>query len=163
MPQAADLVPVLPHAGGKAGQIGSAQGRGLPDGRAQNVLVQDVGLELHQELVAGSTAVHLQGGDGHTGVLFHGGHKVGALVGDGLLRRPDDVVLGGAAGDAYNGTAGVHIPIGRTETGEGGHDVDAAVVRHLLGIVFGVAALLDHPQAIAHPLDDGTAHKDTAL
>ena len=73
------------------------------------------------------------------------------------------MVLGGAAGDAYNGTAGVHIPIGRAETGEGGHDVDAAVVRHLLGIVFGVAALLDHPQAVAHPLDDGTAHKDTAL
>ena len=36
VPQAADLVPVLPHAGGKAGQIGSAQGRGLPDGRAQD-------------------------------------------------------------------------------------------------------------------------------
>ena len=163
VPQAADLVPVLPHTGGKARQIGSAQSGRLPDGRAQHGLVQDVGLELHQELVTGCTAVHLQRGDGYAGVLFHSSHEVCALVGNGFFRRADDVVLGGAAGDAHNGTAGVHIPIGRAETGEGGHDVDAAVVRHLLSVVFRIAALLDHAQAVAHPLDDGTAHKDAAL
>ena len=106
VPQAADLVPVLPYAGGKARQIGSAQSGRLPDGRAQHGLVQDVSLELHQELVTGGAAVHLQRGDGHAGVLFHSSHEIGALVGNGLLCRADDVVLGGAAGDAYNGTAG---------------------------------------------------------
>ena len=43
-----------------------------------------------------------------------------------------------------------HIPIGRAETGEGGHDVDAAVVRHLLGIVFGVEMCIrDRFQSVA--------------
>ena len=163
VPQAADLVPVLPYTGGKARQIGCAQSGRLPDGRAQHGLVQDVGLELHQELVAGCAAIHLQRGDGHADVFFHSRHKIGALVGDGFLRRADDVVLGGAAGNAHNGTAGVHIPVRRTQTGKGGHDVNAAVVRHLLGVVFRVAAFLDHAQAVAHPLDDGTAYKDAAL
>ena len=73
------------------------------------------------------------------------------------------MVLGGAAGDAHNGTAGVHIPVRCTQTSKGRHDVNAAVIRHFLGIVFRIAALLDHAQAVAHPLDDGTAHKDAAL
>ena len=76
-PQVADLLPALPHAGGKAGQIRRAKGGGLPDGRAQYLLVQDVGLELHQEVVAAGAAVHLQGADGDVGVLFHCPHQVG--------------------------------------------------------------------------------------
>ena len=73
------------------------------------------------------------------------------------------MVLGGTAGDAHDGTAGVHIPVRCTQTGKGGHDVNAAVIRYLLGVVFCVTAFLDHAQAVAHPLDHSTAHKDAAL
>ena len=159
----ADLLPALPHAGGKAGQIRRAKSGGLPDGRAQHLLVQDVGLELHQEVVAAGTAVHLQGADGDVGVLLHGPHQVGALVGDGFFCRADDVVLGGAAGDAQNGTPGVHIPVGCAQTGKGGHDVHAAVVRHLLGVILGIAAVLNEVHPVPDPLDDRAAHKDRAF
>ena len=134
-----------------------------PDGRAQHLLVQNVGLELHQEVVAAGTAVHLQGADGDVGILFHGPHQVGALVGNGFLGCADDVVLGGAAGDAQNGTPGIHIPIRCAQTGKGGHDVHAAVVRHLLGVVLGIAAVLNEVHPVPDPLDDRAAHKDGAF
>ena len=159
----ADLLPALPHAGGKTCQIRRAKGGGFPDGGAQHLLVQDIRLELHQEVVAAGTAVHLQGADGDIGVLFHRPHQVGALVGDGFLCRADDVVLGGAAGNAQNGTPGIHIPVGRAQTGKGRHDVHAAVVRHLLGIVLGIAAVLNEVHPVPDPLDDRTAHKDRAF
>ena len=163
MPQAADFPTVFPHAGGKARQVGSAKGRCFADGRAQHGFVQDVRLELHQKLVAGSTAIHFQGGDGLAHIQLHRVHQVIALISDGLLRRADDMVLGGAAGNAHNGPAGVHIPVGCAQSGKGRNNIHPAVIRHLLGVILRIPAFLDHAQAIAHPLDDRPAHKHTAL
>ena len=73
------------------------------------------------------------------------------------------MVLGGAAGNAQNGTPGVHIPVGRAQTGKGWHDVHAAVVRHLLGIILGIAAVLNEVHPVPDPLDDCAAHKDGAF
>ena len=73
------------------------------------------------------------------------------------------MVLGGAAGNAHNSPAGVHIPVGCAQSGKGRNNIHPAVIRHLLGVILRIPAFLDHAQAIAHPLDDRPAHKHTAL
>ena len=69
----------------------------------------------------------------------------------------------GAAGDAYDAAPGMHVPVGRAKAGEGGHQVDTAVVRHLLGVVFGVTALAEQPQLVPQPLNDRAAHEHRAF
>ena len=69
----------------------------------------------------------------------------------------------GAPGEAQDGPTGVHVPIGRAQAGEGGHQVNPAVVADLLGVVLRVAALGEEPHFIPQPLDHRAAYKDAAL
>ena len=67
-----DLIPALPEANRQSCEIGGAQcGRldnlGTDDGGADQVL-----LELHQEIVARSAAVHAQLGQPHARIRLHG-------------------------------------------------------------------------------------------
>ncbi len=62
----------------------------------------------------------------HAGVRLHGvrpGRP--ALIGDGLLGGPDDVLPPGAPGQAHQRAPGVHVPVGGPQTGKGGHQIDA--------------------------------------
>src|SRR5699024_9275086 len=96
-------------------------------------------------------------------VVLHGPDKIRHLIGDGFLRGPDDMFPPGAAGDAHDAAPGVHVPVGGAQTGKGGHQVDAAVVFDLLGVVFGVPALVEETHLVPQPLDHGAAHKDGAF
>ena len=57
------------------------------------------------------------------------------LIADAVQRGPDDVVLVAAPGKAHDGAPGVLVPVGRTEAGEGRHDVTAVGVPDLPGHV----------------------------
>ena len=62
------------------------------------------------------TADHAQLGEHDAGVLLHRIDQIVGLVGDGLLRRADDVLGTGAARDAEQRAARVHVPVRRTES-----------------------------------------------
>ena len=69
----------------------------------------------------------------------------------------------GPSGDADDAAAGVHIPMRRTQSGKGRHQVHPAGVLHLLCVVFRILGFGDEAHLIAQPLNDRSAHKDTAL
>ena len=62
-----------------------------------------------------------------------------------------------ATGEADDAATGVHVPIGSTETGERGDEVDAVGVGDGLGEFVAAGSLVDHLQFIAQPLDGGAA------
>src|SRR5581483_8517692 len=59
LPVPAQLVQVAPEADGQAGAVGGAEGGGLADSRTDDLGAQDVGLQLHQEVVLGGAPVDL--------------------------------------------------------------------------------------------------------
>ena len=89
--------------------------------------------------------------------------QIPALIGDGLLGGPDDVVPAGAPGQSHQSAPGVHIPVGGPKAGEGGDQIDAAGVRHLGGVILRVPGLTDEAQLVPDPLDHRAPHKDGAL
>ena len=158
-----DLIQIVPNAGGKSRQIGGAQRRGLPDHGATDGSVDNITLELHQEVVGGSAAVHPQLLQPDAGIPLHGVQDVAALVGDGFQRGPDNVLAVAAAGQPHDGAAGVHVPVGGAKPGKGRHNVDAAVILQPAGEVLAVRGLLDQVQFIPDPLDDRAADEYAAL
>ena len=70
------------------------------------------------------------------------------------------MVFVAAAGQAYDGAAGVLVPVGGAQTGEGGHHVAAVGVRHLAGHVLGVAAVLQNLQLVPKPLNGCTGDEN---
>ena len=73
------------------------------------------------------------------------------------------MVLVAAPGEAHDGAAGVLVPVGRAEAGEGRHDIAAVGVLDLLGHILGVAGLFQQAQLIAEPLDGRTGHENRAF
>ena len=163
LPLGLDFVQGGPVADGEACEVAGAHRRGLGDLRPDDRGAQDVGLELHHEVVAGGAAVDLQLGELHAGVLLHGAHDVHGLERDAFEGRAGDVGCRRSAGDAANGAVCVLVPIGGAHAGEGRDEVYAAVVRdrRRQGLDFGGAP--DDAEAVAEPLDDGTAHEDGAF
>ena len=167
LPQRRQFLGALVHARGQARQVGSAQGRGLHAGRAHDGNAQQVGLELHEQVVDAGAAVHAQfahrrAAAGHR-VAAHGQQQGGALEGDGFKRGPRDVGNGGAARQARDGAARIGLPVGGAQSGEGRHHHHAARVGHALGQLLHLAAVLDGAQPVAQPLDHGAAHEDAAF
>ena len=162
-PLGADILQVLPDAGGQARQIGRSQGGGLPNHGAADGAAHNVRLELHQEVVGGGAAVHPQLPELFAGVLLHSRQHVTGLVGDGFQGRPDDVVPSASAGQPQDGPPGVHVPVGSAQAGEGGDDVHAAAILDTGGEVFAIAAVGNKVHLVPEPLDYRPAHKDAAL
>ena len=135
------------QAGVQAGQVGRAQRGGFDHGRPHHRDAQQVGLELHQQVVDAGAAVHPQFAHRHAAgghrVAAHGGEQGGALEGDALQRGARDVGHGGAAREAGEAAAAVGLPVGRAQAGEGGHQHHAAGVGHALGQRLHLAAGLD--------------------
>ena len=122
----------LVGAGGQAGQVGRAQGCRLDHPGAHHRNAEQVGLELHEQVVDAGAAVHAQLGH-RLGAAFgrvaaHGLQQGGALVGDGFQRRAGDVRHRAAACEADDGAARVGLPVGCAQAGEGGHEHHAARV-----------------------------------
>ena len=94
------------------------------------------------------------------------GHRlehVPRLVRDRLERRPRDVGAGRSAGQPHQGASRVHVPVGRAEPHEGGHEVDASGVRHRARQGLGLGGGLDQTESIPEPLDGGAGHEDRPL
>ena len=163
LPLGLDFVEGGPEADGEAGEVAGAHGRGFGDLRTDDGGVQDIGLELHHEVVAGGAAVDLQFGEPDAGVFLHRADDVHRLERDAFERRPGDVRRRGPAGDAADGAMGILVPVGRAHAGEGGDEIDAAVVRDRRGEGLDLGGTPDDAEAVAEPLDDGTAYEDGAF
>src|SRR5438309_11638992 len=62
-PDALDVVDAAPEADADAGEEGGAEDGGVDHLRADELHAEDVGLELHEEVVGGGTAVDFQGAE----------------------------------------------------------------------------------------------------
>src|SRR5450759_3433962 len=80
-----ELVGVRPEARGQASGVGGAERGGLGHDGTADRDAQNVGLQLHAQVVRGDPAVDLQYLQVHTGVLLHGLADIAALVADCLL------------------------------------------------------------------------------
>ncbi len=160
LPLGLDFVQGRPEADGEACEVAGAHRGGFSDLRTDDRGAQDIGLELHHEVVAGGAAVDLQFGELDAGVLLHRAHDVHGLEGDAFEGGAGDMGSRGTAGNAADGTMGILIPVGGAHAGEGRDEIDAAVVldRRCQGLDLGGTP--DDAQAVAEPLDDGTAHED---
>ena len=155
-----DVLLVVPEADFETGEIGSAFGCGFDDGRTVDRHAEDIRLELHQEVVVASAAVDFQRLKRCPGVFFHRVQNVAGLIGEGFEGRADDVVLVGAAGQADDRAAGISIPVGSAQAGEGGNDIDPVGVGHFLREVFGVGRGVDQAQLVTQPLNGGAGDED---
>src|SRR5690606_6092496 len=99
-------------------EVRGAHGGGVEDGGPVDLHAEDVGLELHQEVVGAGAAVHAQHGQRFTAVLAHGGEQVGDLQRHALERSARDVGAGGAAGETGDDAAGLGPPVRRTQSSE---------------------------------------------
>lgn len=131
--------------------------------RALDLGAEDVGLELHEEVVGHCATIHAQGLEAFAGVLLHGVEDVAGLVGDRLQRGADDVVHTHAAGQAEQRATGVGVPVRSTQAGEGRDQVHAVAVLDLAGEVFGVVGIVDDLQLVAQPLHGGAAVEHRAF
>ena len=68
-----------------------------------------------------------------------------------------------SAGDADDTAAGIHIPIGRAETGKGGNHINTARVRHAFREFVAFRRVSDQMQLIPQPLDRGTGVEGAAF
>ena len=122
------LLQVLPITDGKTRQVRGADCRGLHRLALQHGDIQQVGLELHDELVARGTTVDGQALNRKPHILLHGAQHVIALVGHGLAGRAHDGRAARGAGQAAHDTAGTRIPPGSAQARKGGDEVAALVV-----------------------------------
>ena len=110
-PVGADVFQACPVAHGQARQIRGAQGGGLDAAGAVHVRGDQVGLELHEEVVGGGAAVHLQIRDGDAGVPLHGPYDVIGLVGQALQGGADQMGAAEAPGDAHDSAPGIPVSL----------------------------------------------------
>ena len=123
----------LPEARGDTNQIHNTQTSGFGDDRTLYRNAKDVSLELAEQIVLGAATIGADSADLNTGVFRHGFERFGDLVGHRFNRSAADMSLGGAAGHADNGAAGIGIAaVG--QAGESGHEIHAAVVRNGHGL-----------------------------
>src|SRR5690606_26890740 len=61
LPGAGDLVGGRPDARAETGEQGGAQGGGVEHLRTDDLEAEEIGLELHEQVVGGGTAVHAKG------------------------------------------------------------------------------------------------------
>ena len=163
LPLGLDFVQGGPEADGEAREVAGAHRRGLGDLRADDRGVQDIGLELHHQVVAGGAAIDLEFGEPDAGVLLHRADDVHRLERDAFEGRAGDMGRRRATGDAADGTVGILVPIGGAHAGKGRDEVYAAVVRDRGRQGFDLGGTPDDAEAVAQPLDDGTTHEDGAF
>ncbi len=85
------------------------------------------------------------------------------LVADRLEGGPRQVCLGVEPRQPDDDPAGVTAPVGREEAGEGGHEVDAAVVLDARRERLDLARVGDDPELVAQPLHGAARDGDRAL
>ena len=161
--QAAQFVGARPKAGCQARQVGRAQRGGLEVLRAVKLASQKVCLELHEEVVGAGAAVHVKNAQLAARVCGHGVTQVADLVSQGLKSCAGNVGAPGAARQAIDCAAGLAVPPGGAQAGEGRHNIDAAGVGDAQCQGLGLGRSANNAQLIAQPLDQCASHKDRAL
>lgn len=131
--------------------------------RTLDLGAEDVGLELHEEVVGYRAAIHAQGLEAFAGVMLHGVEDVAGLVGDRFQCGADDVVHTHATGQAEQRATGVGVPVRSAQAGEGRDQVYAVAVLDLVGEVFGVVGVVDDLQFVTQPLHGGATVEHCAF
>ena len=162
-PLRSQLGRIGPKSDGQAGQVGGAQGRGFGDTRPHHRHPQEIGLHLHQQVVAAGAAIHPQLPQTDARILGHGAKHVGTLQGNRLQGGAGNVRRRGAARDAQQGATRMAIPVRRAQPGERRHQVDIAGVVDLLRQRLHFFGRSNQPQAVAQPLHGGAGNKNRAL
>ena len=119
---------------------------------------EDIGLELHQQFIHGHATIHAQLGNLHAGVRHHSVGNIARLVRGGFEHGASQVLAVSKAGQAHDDAAGIRAPVRSEESGEGRHDINAAVILNFAREVFDGRSVGDDLQVIAQPLHQGTAH-----
>src|SRR3954465_399782 len=111
LPVLAQVLLLGPEAGREARGVRGAQRRGLRHDGPDDRHAEQVGLELHEQLVLHHAAVDLQRLEIDARVLVHRLDDLTALVRRGLERRPRDVPRRDEAGQAGEDAARVGLPV----------------------------------------------------
>jgi hypothetical protein len=155
-----NFVNAAPEADGKTGEVSGSEGGGFEHGGPCDGKAEEVGLELEQQVIGGGTAIDAELGDGVSGFRLHGFDYVADLESDAFECGAGDMAGGGAAMESDNEAAGVWVPVGCAEAGEGRDEDDAAGVGNGCGEVFDIAGVPYEAEIVAESLDDGSADKD---
>src|SRR6202035_735726 len=102
-----DLLRAAPEAYGDTCEIGGTKSCGLRHLWSLDSDAEDIGLELHEQVIDDRAAVHAQRLQVDATVGFHGLEYIASLVAHGLQRGAGDVTAGRAASQADNSAASV--------------------------------------------------------
>ena len=155
-PVALHVVQAVPVLHRETGEVCRAEGGGLDAARADHVAADQVGLELHQEVVRAGAAVDLQLADVDTGVALHGADDVIGLIGQRFQRGADQVGTVEPAGQTDDRASGALVPVRRAESRKGRDHIAARRILHSRGIFRALRRRGDHAELVAQPLDRGT-------
>src|SRR3954451_8911010 len=132
-PVLAQILLVTPEARREPGRVRRAERGRLGHLRPDDRHAEEVGLELHEQIVLHHAAVDLQRLERDARVRVHGLDHLAALVGRGLQRRAGDVAGVHVAGQARDDATRIGLPVRREQARERRHHVAAAVVLDRLG------------------------------
>ena len=121
--------------------------------------VDDIGLELHEEVVLAGAAVNLQSVQLNAGTLFHGCQNIVGLECQGLQGCTDDVILVDAAGKAGDSASCIRIPVGSAQTCEGRNNIASIGIFYSGCEVLGIRGLVNQLHLVAEPLDSSTCYE----
>ena len=122
---------------------------------------QEIGLELHEEIVSTGPAIHAQFIE--TLSQFLDTKQVADLKGDAFERSSDNMFPGGSTSQADNCPARIGIPIGRTKADKRWYEKDSGGVWYLTGNPFTIRAFFDEPCAVPQPLNSRTRCENRSL
>jgi hypothetical protein len=162
-PLLADLVHRGPHPLGESGEIGGSERRGLLVDGPLHGYPELICLDLAQHVHRGRTAVDTQLDERGSARCGHGVDDVTGLVGHRLDDRTGDLGPAGPAGDTDDRPAGVGVPPGRAESGEGRHHVHPAGVGNRCCEGARLGGVVDDLQPVAQPLHRSAGDEDRAL
>ena len=154
-----DILLAVPEAHCKACQVGSAHSGGLDALRPLDLRVDDIGLELHQEVVLASAAVDFQSAQPYAGSLFHSCQDIAGLECQGLKGSTDQVIFVDTAGKSDNRSASVGIPVRSAQAGECGNDIAAVGILDSGREVLGIRRLVNELELVAQPLDSRACYE----
>ncbi len=153
----------LPEPGAKPRKIRSAKGSCLGDLGAHDRHPQQVGLELHQQVVRGGAAIDAQFTQRLPRVLLHGVQDLGALECDALERGSRDVRPRRSPRESDHRAARIGVPVRAAETGKRGHEIDATGVGHRGRKCLDLVRVSYQAEPVAQPLHDGAADENGAF
>ena len=131
--------------------------------RAMHGPAKNVGLHLHQRIVARSAAVGEQNRQCHARGALHGFQNVGDLEGNGVDRGAGQMRGGVRALDIGHQAARSRVPIRRAEPDHRRHQNQSGGVGDGCGQRRGVFNRMRKAEKFAHPLHRRAAHGDVAF